>query len=162
MDWHRIYISPKGSRIWEILSTLNYGLYMMLALLFGLVPLSRVVNRPRALKRTNLTSLLSEIIGKDVTEIEAPETLPQLISIIKTPPMLNIRPTVKEKQMVQCIKPSSHCQNCTHCSKTAVMHHNQWIYCNNTYRVTTNGSNRHYWHRPECALPCHSQYGHSS
>jgi molybdenum cofactor biosynthesis enzyme MoaA len=93
-----------------------------------------------------------------VNKIKASATPPQMFSSTKTPPMLNIRPTVEERKMVQCIKPSSHCQNCTHCTKTAVVHHSQWIYCNNPSRITANGSNRHYWHTPELALPCHSQH----
>jgi hypothetical protein len=130
--------------------------YLIMALFIGLVPISWVLNRPKALRRTDLTKLLSEIIGKDVNSILVSTTPPQMFSSNKVPPMLNARPTVEEKKMVQCIKPSSHCQNCGHCVKTAIVHRTQWIYCNNPNRITTNGSNSHYWHTPELALPCHS------
>ncbi|MFW9835470.1 MAG: hypothetical protein ACFFEK_15825, partial [Candidatus Thorarchaeota archaeon] len=130
--------------------------YLILSLFFGLVPLSRIINHPRALRRISLKALLSEILGKDIESIKASTAPPHMFSSAKTLPMLNIRPTYEERKIVQCIKPFAHCQNCTYCTKTAVIHNSQWIYCKNPNRVTTNGSNKHYWHSPDLALPCHS------
>ncbi len=136
--------------------------FLIIVLFFSLVPLSYIVNRPRFLKRINLDNLLSEILGKDVNSIKPQSIPPQMHSSIRCPPLLNIRPTEEEKKIVQCIKPSSHCQNCNHCTKTAIMHRRQWVFCNNMNRVTTDGSNRHYWHTPELALPCHSCFSQGS
>lgn len=134
--------------------------YIIWALLFSLLPLSRLVNRPRALRRLNLNSLLSDFVEQDVESIES-SARPALLHTPSPPianavPILNLRPTPKERQIVEMPKPSEHCQYCRHCVKTAVVHGRQWIRCDNPFRVTTNGSNRHEWHRPEAKLPCFS------
>jgi hypothetical protein len=130
--------------------------YFILALFFGLVPLSWVVNRPKALRHTPLDSLVSVFLSKDVSAIEPSGVVPNTHSTVRIPPMLNLRTTPIERQAVELPKPSMHCQNCRHCFKTAVVDHVQWIYCDNPFRVTTNGSNKHYWHRPEVKLPCYA------
>lgn len=134
--------------------------YIIWALLFSLLPLSKIVNRPKALRRIELSSLLSDLINHDVDAIEPSPRTPTLHSSntrnLKAIPLLNMRPTPAERHIVELPKPSEHCQYCRHCVKTAVVHNKQWIQCDNPFRITTNGSNRHTWHRPEVKLPCFS------
>ena len=129
--------------------------YVVLILFFSMVPLSRIINRPRALKRVGVDSLLSDLVGHDVNEIKPSATLPQMHSGVRIPPMLNMRPTLHERRIVEMEKPSSHCQNCRYCVGTAVVRNTQWIRCTNPFRVTTNGSNKHEWHKPDVKLPCY-------
>ena len=132
----------------------------LIIVLFLILPfLTWLFNRPRKLRKLQLVKLISEFIKKDVESIPIPPTRPKLYSSRenRTPPMLNIRPTIFEVNTVYCPKDHLHCQNCEFCSKTAVIHSNQWIFCTNKDRITLDGLVRHHWHKPATALPCHTR-----
>ena len=139
---------------------MNIDISTIIVIFISLPIVSWFVNRPRNLRNTNLTKLLSDFIKKDVDSIPESLTSPILYSSrsTKIPPLLNVRPTTTEILRVTCPKSHLHCQNCGYCTKTAVIHDSQWIYCVNKSRITTDGLNKHHWHKPETSLPCHTNH----